>query len=353
LDRSKGGNRIRTVGCSVLSADMKFAFATLGLLVVAVASDSAEIALRRATPTSLAEESVAIDVSGDTVTSVWQSFLHSVETTLSKPKLQEVDAGCALIVGLLMLLNGEIVFKWIAVVAAGILVMLVAMSELSARGFQDQHIRNMVALEVFLAASYTARKGLGGIMLGIGALFGFFLAGKLEPILSLAVHAIPHAQDADNLHIITAVWYSIFVLCGIGAVARNGYARVLAIIASICGGALVSSAVAWIATMALGKLTFMSQLMPDLAPGREAPWYKFFALLVSSDAEDVGLFANTPSDTFSGFWNLDRVLGLSLWFLLFLLGTIKQFNALAAMKKKVKASETTTLSKPLLEEGRL
>lgn len=323
---------------------MKLAFATLGLLVVAAASEDA---LRGAAPMMLSEEPVAIDVSGDSVKSVWESFKTSVATTLSQPKLQAADAGCALVAGLLMLTNGEFVFKWIMVAAAGILAMLVALSELSARGLVDPHVRAMAAVEVFLVASYTGLKGLNGLLLGVGALFGFFLASSLERVLNLVVQG----QNEEHQHIITAVWYSIFVLGCMSPVAKKGYTRFLTIIASIAGGALVSSAVAWIVTTASvrGKLNVMSELVPDLQPGKEAPWYKFLALLVSSDAEDVGLFANTPSDTFKGFWNLDRVLGLSLWFLLFLLGTVKQFNSLAK-QKKVQAREATALSEPLLDE---
>jgi len=333
-------------------ADMKFAFTTFGLLMVAVASDSTENVPRGAPPATLTEvlEPAGIDVSGDTVVSVWKHLVQSVETTLSQPKFQTADAACAGVFGLLMLLNGEIVFKWTMVVATGILVMLVAMSELSSLGMH-QHLRGLVALEVFLAATYTASKGLDGIMLGVGGLFGLFLAAKAEPILNLVVSG----HFAEHQHQLTAAWYSLFVLGCMSAVVRRGYARFLAIIASILGGALVSSAAAWIAMTASahGKMNFMTQLVPDLKPGVEAPWFKFFALLVSSDAEDVGLFARTPSDTFQGFWNLDRVLGLSLWFLLFILGTVKQFNALAKQKaaKKIEALETTTLSKPLLEEG--
>jgi len=216
----------------------------------------------------------------------------------------------------------------------------------SSRGLVDPHVRAVAALEVFLVASYTALKGLDGVMLGVGAAFGLFLASNLEGVLNLVVQV----QNEEHQHIITAVWYSIFVLAFMSPVAKKGYTRFLAIIASIAGGALVSSAVAWIATTASvhGKFSAMNQLVPSLQPGKEAPWYKFLALLVSADAEDVGLFANTPSDTFKGFWNLDRVLGVSLWFLLFLLGTIRQFNSLAK-QKKVLAMETTALSEPLLD----
>ena len=120
-------------------------------------------------------------------------MVKSLEHSLDEPKFQWAAASCALKFGLLLVIDGEFIFKWIVVAVTGILAMLLALSEVSASLGEEyqHHVRMAVGVEVFLAASYTASKGLDGVMLAVGAMFGFFIAHKAQPLVMLAADEEP------------------------------------------------------------------------------------------------------------------------------------------------------------------
>merc|ERR1719330_826874 len=292
------------------------------------------------------ESDILKAVSGESVESVWKSLVKSLEHSLDEPKLQFAVASCAFVFGILLVIDGEFIFKWIVIAATGILAMLLALSEVSASlGEEYQHnIRTAVGVEVFLVASYTAWKGLDGVMLVVGAMFGFFVAHSAQPLVMLVADEEPTRIH----HGIVAAWYSIFVLGCMMAVHAKKYAKFLATVAPLIGGALVASAMAWMAMTASlhGKMDWLVKLVPQLQPGEKAPWYKYLLLLIDTDSKDVGIFANTSFENFSGKWNLDRVLGASVWFVLFILGTIYQYNALERQRPKKTTTTITVVSEP-------
>jgi len=268
-----------------------------------------------------------------TVTSLSQTIFQNVKKVLDNPKYQWVDVVIALVFGLVLVKDGEFVFKWLVIIAVGLLGGLLALAEVSAdlgSEYQDE-IRYFISLEVGLFCAYAAWKGLDGVMLTVFALLGVFLAFKTQALVSLAAY---DTTTREHKWII-ASWYSFLALFTMRVYYKRKHVGLLAFVAPLIGGALVASALSWIATFAAlqGGMDWVrtSNIVPQLQPAAKGSWVEFLLLLLVPDSKDVGVFANTQFDHpnwMHGKWCLDRVCGLSLWFLLFVGGTICQLRAL-------------------------
>merc|ERR1712045_866874 len=117
------------------------------------------------------------------------------------------------------------------------------------------------------------------------------------------------------------------------------HTSVLIFVSPLMGGALVSSAMSWMFTVAglNSAMDWLSKMIPQMQEPAGGPWIKFLLLLVVPESPDVGLFGNTPFETFTGKWNLDRVCGLAFWFVLFIIGGAVQYSRFQKRRIQKKA----------------
>lgn len=296
-----------------------------------------------ATVAAYEEEQAAASISKN----LWVAFIG----VLDDPELQVADVAGALVFGLLLLKGGEFNFKLLATAATGIVAMLLTLSEVSVSlGEGYQHIvRRVIGMAVCLGTAFVAWEGFDGVLLGFAAMFGVFVAHKTQFVLSLM------QADTDSVAYPWMVvgWYSVFVLACMCVAHLKKSGKLLALVAPFLGGALTSSALSWIATyLSLhGHMDFLVKLVPQQQPGELGTWLDFLMLLTDADSKDVGVFANTHFDRFSGKNCADRVVGQSVWFFLFLIGTFYQYNRVVKSGEQQKfASKVVTLNAPFLKD---
>merc|ERR1711920_1050003 len=96
---------------------------------------------------------------------------------------------------------------------------------------------------------------------------------------------------------IITLWYSFFALLTMRIYCQRRHVGMLAVVAPLIGGALVSSALSWMATYAAlhGGMDWLrtNNIVPLLQPAENGSWIEFLLLLLVPDTKDVGVFANT------------------------------------------------------------
>jgi len=260
-----------------------------------------------------------------TVASLTETIFLSLKKVLDNPQYQWADVAVAIIFGLILVLDGEFVFRWLVVAAVGLLGALLALSEVSTDlGIAYQGtLRHLVAFEVGLGCAFAAWKGIDGVMLTAFAMIGAFVAFKTKDIVLL----IENYAGSNPWFVV--VWYSFWTLLGMGIMHRRKHIGVLTIVAPLFGAALISASISWMLTTAAlkGHLDFLKiALVPQLQPAEKGTWIEFLLFLVDPSNKDVGVFAHTSFAThpsmswMHGKWCFDRVLGLVFGFIIFLIG---------------------------------
>lgn len=273
-----------------------------------------------------------------------------VEHQLRSSHHQWINASIALVFGLVMVFDGQMVFKWILVAAAFLVACVVAMSDLNAEwASEDGHLlRHIAGLEVGLVAAYAAWRGFEGLVIIVGALLGaavgYFLQGYF-----VSMHMGVFATSGPAIMSL----YSVCIIAGVLAFRFKRHAKALAILSSLVGSALVASAIAWSITFAAIK----KNLFDDLTP-KGGAWLDFFNLLWNPKTEDVGLLAGSPYnlELRGTEWRTDRIGEVALASLFFVAGVAVQFSRLKAsttapaQDKKLRAREPS-LREALLSEA--
>uniref|UniRef100_A0A7S2IVY1 DUF4203 domain-containing protein n=1 Tax=Zooxanthella nutricula TaxID=1333877 RepID=A0A7S2IVY1_9DINO len=239
---------------------------------------------------------------------------------------QWVNALVAFIFGIVMVFDGEYVFRWLIIGAVFLLCCVVAMSDVSAAWGLDSHsyVRSFVGLEVGALGAYLALLGMEGMQAAVGALLGGVVAYQAQQHLIAwgAVYFDTHKS-------LVLLLYTVIVLLSVFLFKRKMHLRALAIVSAAAGGVLVASAMAWALTdMALrGWLDPVLDADPSAVP-KDGPWLDFFLLLVSPSSPDVGVFSGQSWGVFGQVWRIDRALGLCFAFVLFLAGAATQLRML-------------------------
>jgi len=304
-----------------------------------------------------------------TVISLTEALWASLRRVLDDPKYQEPCVAVGLVFGLVMVANGEFVFRWCVVVAMGLLGAILSLNEFSTF---EPNIRHAIAIEVGLVCAYAAWKGIDGVMLVAFGLMGTFAAFKLEDFFALLEQSI----GPNPWHIV--IWYSLFTLLGMLIITRRKHVQVLALISPLLGAPLVSASLSWMLTTAVvywqtqaiesreqvlkkqeeqpyqtfttSPPTLMTRLQPE-----QGTWINFLLLLLDSNQKDVGIFAHTQFQSpllfwMHGRWCCDRVIGIFFALIIFLVGFSMQRRAFH--KKQVSARESS-VNEPGLNEALL
>lgn len=264
---------------------------------------------------------------------------------------QYIDATIAAIFGLLLLSQGELVFKWLVIGAMFLLALVLALNEVSAAwGLEDgSKLRLFMGLEAGAFAACISFKGYQGVLLLLSAGLGGVIARGLE-------HGIAHFYPPFTAHKWGVVaLYSVFVLGTALLVRLKKHTKILALVSAIAGGALVSSVISWGVAVAAanGQIDWIYTMMPGLQTSQVSPaWIDFLKLLLLNKSEDVGILAGSTkyeTTVLGEKWSLNRIVGVCMWALLAMLGAalqVRRINKarLAAKKeaqKKARKGTTT------------
>jgi len=255
---------------------------------------------------------------------VFYEQLHNI-------KYQWVNPLVAFLFGGVMVVNGEVCFKWLLATSMFLCVAVLTMADLGKvwPGGDYPVIHNIVAIEAGLLAGYATLKGIHGVVVVLGAGVGAAVAYSVQSTLSDGVFA-------DEKFIKTAWWLlSLYTVCIMTSVwfFQRKLCKTLAVISAAAGSALVVSAALWAITELVvhGKL----YLGPSLSP-LQGFWVDFLRYLVNCNIEDRGLFAHSRHDftIFGAHFSADRILGFVLWFVVFLAGLEVQLKIMPCSGSK-------------------
>mmetsp|Transcript_44754 Transcript_44754/g.130308 ORF Transcript_44754/g.130308 Transcript_44754/m.130308 type:complete len:344 (-) Transcript_44754:195-1226(-) len=328
---------------------------TLAGLATGDSAAASDLALGRggdqASPVQFANEAKAEPSEAGpppTADSIARHLTQTVVHQLRSSHHQWINASVALIIGLAMVFDGQMVFKWVLLAAAFLLAFILAMSDLRAEWASQEHavLRHIVGLEVGLAAAYAAWRGFEGLVVAVGALLGAVVAHFLQGWGVSMGFDLFQAQGPAIIGL-----YSVCVAAGILAFRFKKHAKALAILSSMLGSALVASAAAWGCTVWAIKHNAFDGLAP-----RGGAWLDFFELLWDPASPDVGLFAGSPYNLeFRGaVWRSDRLSEAALAFILSVVGTGAQLYRLRGAPEKstkVAAARKLPLQEALLSEA--
>lgn len=254
---------------------------------------------------------------------------------------QWINAAVALVVGLTIVYDGDLVFKLLVVVASFAVSSVFAMNEINAfwgLGPKDQ-LAQFVSVEVGAIAAYTAYKGVDGIMTVLAIGFGAFCASGLQQVVAL------QSTSAAENHKFVVYLYSAAILISM-MMMRKG--RMLAIVSAMMGGLLVSSSALFFATFAAthGYMDWFNKFVPGLEPPREGPWVDFVSMLCGYTSEDYGILGGK----YVYGMPADRLIGRALWMVVAECGILLQMHRLQRRRYKIVAAReiASDLEEPLL-----
>jgi len=300
----------------------------------------------KAAPTQLDEDELDVPPP-PSAGSIVRHLQQLVTEQLRDPEHQWVNALVAFLFGVVMVLDGESVFKWLVVAAAFVFAGVVTMSDLRAAWAMRDHflLSHIVGLEVGLVGGYAAWLGFEGLVVIIGGLAGGAVAYYLQDIL-IWKHIDAFATNGK----VIIIFYALFAFAGIVLFRRKRHAKLLAVASSLVGGGLAASAVAWGITFWAVKANAFKALTPE-----SGVWLDFFDLIWNPASKDVGLLAGSKYniELRGATWRTDRMGTVALAVAFFAVGVVVQLNALKkrATAGAAKAREISPLGEALLSHA--
>jgi len=319
----------------------------------------------RGSPISLADAGNATQEPADNapadnatkVPHIFQAIFHIVEEDLLKGKHQGLTALIALVAGLFFVFAGKTSFDLLVTLVVGYVLGELVMASVGDMWHLDHHspLRQVVGFEAFAIGVWGANVGKKGMNILAGVLLGFWFTYYLQHIL-VGVGAGFLSTDIAHggVPLAVVIFYTVFAGCFLYLFSTKAHDKLLALITPFIGGILTASAIAFSFTN-LAQAGFMTKplhnISPDLEPVGDT-WVQFALMLCSPVNKDVGIFANSKFNTLGDKWNIDRLSGLFLWFIFWVVGVVKQWKD--ARKNKGKASGEDSarelqLQQPLLE----
>jgi len=295
-------------------------------------------------PAGLLSQSLNAATNGTTTMhDILQEIADVIGEQLHVKEGQLINAVAAFVVGLLILIDGNMIFKTLLLLAVFAVSGTFAATEVSIawslHGGWKNDLVVCVGLEVGAIMAYVAYKGIDGIMTGIAVFFGLFVASGIQQTVAL------QESGLNGNHHVVLYLYSAAVLASMVVVRRG---RMLAIISSAFGGLLVASSICFLYTFAAtkGQLGALKQVVPDLKPARLGAWVDFVSMLCGYTSKDYGVLTG---HYFYGM-EADRVLGRVVWAVIAELGIITQVQRLQRTKSTVVAAREVqdALRVPLL-----
>lgn len=296
-------------------------------------------------PAAGTPEAKTLAADATSVTSVLATLAEAIKTQLSDPQHQWINASLALVVGLLLVIDGDLVFKWVLTGGGFLLAMTIARNEViaiwglghgGAISIWDGNIALVVGVEAGLLGAYGVARGIDGVMILVGTGLGAVVAHAVQKFL---VGMGCPAFHTDRWLIVLLFTIIIFS-CVYMMAARRRYMCLLAFLAPLLGGALVSSAISW----------FVAVFGTHMASSSDA-WVEFLLTLCDNGHPGVRIFLGQgkpvvlPWETVS----MDRMAGLSLWTVLFFAGAIRQYVVLRRFPRVSDSAAMKSLKEPILK----
>jgi len=262
-----------------------------------------------------------------TMHSILQTIADAIRRQLRAEENQWVNAVLAFVVGLVMVFDGEFVFKWLVVGFTFVISLLIALNDVSilwGLGAGDP-LRMVIGVEAGAAMAFAAYKGIDGMMMVIAFFFGGFVAFGLQNSLAAFINV------SDNEALIVGL-YSVIVAGTMTLVYFKKHARMLIMVSSIAGGLFVSTALSYFIALASvhGLMHWFNHLFPSLQPAHLGCWVDYVALLLHGGRKDVGVLIGEDVHGIPA----DRIAGCTLWLLVSFFGIYFQVNSLAARQAK-------------------
>jgi len=199
-------------------------------------------------------------------------------------------------------------------------------------------LRRVVGWEAGIIGCVGAHRGAKGMNAFGGVALGFWFSYYIQHILvHLGVHFLSTEGAVAWHYWAVVVFYTVFAGGFFYMFMRKADKKLLALITPFIGGILAASAVAFFCTsLALwGPVAKrLHKRFPDLHPVG-GTWVQFLLMLSWPETADVGIFSSSPLNKFGKKWTIDRLAGLSLWFILWVVGVIVQWKKATRKKAKV------------------
>jgi len=290
------------------------------------------------------------------------SIIREIKTFLADEifhsERQSIVASVALIVGLILVVNGKRFYNGLIIVSISAVVFVMtsnfvaslweAEDEGEGEAIPESNTLVLIAAsEVSVLAAYATWRGIEGVDIIVGLCFGFFVALRLQ--LALVSGGVETVDVHKGSHVAIVIFYTIVVLTLLVMFRKEGHLRILAFVSPIIGGALTTSAVAWGLTWTAshGYLAFLESALPGLSPV-PGPWINFLVMLYEIHVKDYGIFAGSPYNTQVSFLTTDRIAGWIFWLVL-TLGGFKLQGVLARCTCKRRRAGARELQRGLLE----
>jgi hypothetical protein len=251
------------------------------------------------------------------------TIFDAISLQLHATHFQWVDALVALVVGQLMCFNGKFCFKYVLVGSVGLFSYLLTMEIVKQANPNFGAVLDIVVSgEVCALMSFIAYTGFDALRYLIGSVVGLSLAFYTRILLQ----HMNYTALSDNWAFIV-FGSNICVLIGIHLFsnALNGHHRAMALIFSLVGACLVSSAFAYFLLLLAQHWSFLAQKLGCEIPMEQPFWVEHMMALCYPGTKTVGVWANCPGSynhmkLLGMKWGIDRIVGRLVWFALFIAG---------------------------------
>jgi len=268
-----------------------------------------------------------------------QAFKADLTALIKERHYQWVVAICALVFGLIALYDGQKFFQLLVLVSIAAVFFCFVLSQLRSTwtGAVASVAKYVVSLEVGAFIGLAAYKGWEGTQLLLGLAVGIYLFDTLQGIALL----IPYVQIAAHHSVWIVSVGTLMVAVGSWMVHQKyGAGRVLGIFAPLFGSSLVVATCGYFSMLcvsvpAVGKALHVAVSRADV-PSVFEFWY-MIAYPMHSQA--VGFFEVAGKDIVldNTKFEIDRILGIFFWVVIFTLGM--SFQLKADSKERAKTSD--------------
>jgi len=281
---------------------------------------------------------------------MWQS----VKTQLENPQLQGAKGLLALVLGSVMLYEGQMMFKIFVVIFSVIFFFFLTVNELEhTEAFESYAVKIISGLEVGCAAGWVVWKGYPGFKYLLGAGAGAWVGHN---IITFFVH---HKLDlfTGGPGWVALITLNVPILLGMWLFGDSTHARLMAIFSAVYGGSMVSASLLFFAQYFVTSQTQMISDNLDVEfEDKTIPWVTFFLMLWNWTKAPVGVFSSMIPDGEDkpDANNMDRLIGVVLWTVLSVVGYWCQSKSLSPQQGKVASrkeasSEGRSNRQPLLK----
>mmetsp|Transcript_104592 Transcript_104592/g.234830 ORF Transcript_104592/g.234830 Transcript_104592/m.234830 type:complete len:362 (-) Transcript_104592:219-1304(-) len=254
----------------------------------------------------------------ENVESIMQEILNFMYSEIYNASRPWIIAAVAAVIGLILVISGQTAYVWLIILTVGAVAMIMSMDFVgSLWALKRMHpLVLLVGAEVATVTMLATYRGIDGVNIVVGVVFGLIVACRLQMFLVLLGCEFFRTDGGNSLGIV--LLYSFVVLILMLVFRKEGHLRVLAFLSPIIGSLLVSSAIAFGVTLLVTKYPKVLGGSLDVKPVM-GPWVEFLNQLILIRAPDRGVFAGSEYNL-GGHFTTDRLSGWFLGLLFTLLG---------------------------------